>query len=126
MKNKSNIEVALTKCFFCGEDSEIVINKTLTSYYAKKVKEMHSKVINKEPCSKCKDYMKKGIIVISVDEDKTEDKNNPYRTGGFWVIKNSAIEDMPIENKLKTSILEKRIMFIEHNLAKDMGLFSFA
>tara|TARA_Y100000310_G_C20681689_1_gene816360 strand:- start:135 stop:515 length:381 start_codon:yes stop_codon:yes gene_type:complete len=126
MKNKSNIEVALTKCFFCGEDSEIVINKTLTSYYAKKVKEMHSKVINKKPCNKCQGYMKKGIIVISTDKDKTEDEDNPYRTGGFWVIKDRAVKEMPMKDELKTSILKTRIMFLEHNLAKDMGLFSFA
>ena len=81
----SRFEVALTKCFYCGKDNGIIMNKTLTPFYAAKVKELHGKVVDMEPCPKCKEYMEQGIILISIRDGETG--NNPYRTGGFVVIK---------------------------------------
>lgn len=43
--------VAIPKCYFCGKDkNEIVMTSLLTKENAKRVKEMHGKVIDKEPC----------------------------------------------------------------------------
>ena len=55
---KPKLEVALTKCFYCGEDDRIVMNKMLTDRYANAVKEMHGKIVDTEPCQKCADFMK--------------------------------------------------------------------
>ena len=51
-------------------------------------------VFDKEPCDKCKEWMKQGIILISVDESKSEDMQDPYRTGNFCVVKDDAIRRM--------------------------------
>ena len=120
-----NVEVALTKCFICGNDSDIVMNSILTKKHADSIKEMHGKVITKEPCSKCEKYMDEGIILISADESKTDDIDNPYRTGGFFVVKEEAVKGFMIEPML-SDVLKKRICFIEHQIAEDLGLFKFA
>ena len=74
---ENNLGVALTKsaCKLCGkvEDDTIILNKVLTKHMAKKVEEMHGKVLDfmPEPCDECKSYMEQGILLISIDEEKT-------------------------------------------------------
>ncbi|MBC8321227.1 MAG: hypothetical protein H8E34_10940 [Bacteroidetes bacterium] len=77
--------VALTKCFVCNESSDILL---ATKYYhtkdgeepVKDLSDYDGKVITKEPCQKCKDLMKQGIILISAKDGESGD--NPFRTGG--------------------------------------------
>ena len=126
--NRPEIGVALTKCFYCQEDDRIVLNRQLTKRHAEKVKEMHGMVVDKEPCPKCKGYMEKGIIVITVDEKRSDgDMDNPYRTGGWFVMGEDAICRMLKGNdKMRDSVLEHRMMWLEHESAVDMGLFAMA
>jgi len=129
MENK--LEVALTKeqCFICLKtyDGSIVMNTKLIESEAKKVKELHGKVVEimKEPCAECKSYMKKGIILISVEEGS--DPKNPHRTGGWWVVKEDFVKrllkDTP-NKKMLPSILEQRVMFLDHKVAEHLALFS--
>jgi len=123
MANDKTFEVALTKCYFCSEDADIVINRRLTKKAAKQVAEMHGKVISREPCSKCKKYMEQGVIVITFDDSKTppnpESTDDLYRDGGFYVLKDEAIErlaDWPEFNeKAKSALLkalEDRVIFL--------------
>ena len=124
MKMENDIfEVALTKCFICGKDGNIVMNTRLTKHYADKVKEMHGKVINKHPCNKCQEYMEQGIIVISVDEEKSNgDLDNPYRTGGWWVLNENFIKEI-IKKEFLDQVLKVRMMFMEHQICEDLGMF---
>ena len=115
--------VALTKCFICGEDGDIVINTRLTKRYADEVKEMHGKTINKEPCNQCKKYMKEGIIIISIDKEKSNgDLDNPYRTGGWWVVKEDYIKKIT-KKEFCDKVLKTRIMFMEDQICRDFGMF---
>lgn len=126
---KPEIGVALTKCYFCNEDDTIVMNTRLTEHMAKKVEDMHGKVINMDPCNECKEYMKQGIILLTIDPEKSDpDWNedqfpNPYRTGGFFVVK----EDF-LDRILQPSMFEwakkNRFLFIEHEMADKLGLFA--
>lgn len=52
--------VALTKCYFCNEDHQIVLNTRLTPGHAHKVEQMHGKIVDMNPCSKCAGFMKQG------------------------------------------------------------------
>ena len=121
--------VALTKCYYCQEDSDILINKTLTTQHAKRVEEAHGKVVDMVPCSKCQRHMKAGIIFITIsnsqsDKDWHKEKMpNPYRTGGWFVIRDEAVDRMPISDEFKMYILEKRWVFIEHEAAEKLGFF---
>jgi hypothetical protein len=121
--------VALTRCYFCGEADRIVLNTRLTEHLAKQVEEMNGKVMDLEPCAKCAGYMSKGILLLTIDPEKSElewDKSplpNPYRTGGFFVVTDDAISRMLPEGKLRDYALKTRWMFIAHEAAERIGLF---
>lgn len=123
--------VALTKCFFCGGDGNIIIPRTLTQKVANSVEEMHGKVVDMNPCNKCKELMKQGVILITFDPAKSEkDWNkhgpvpNPYRTGGFFVVKDEAVRRIFNDEGGATAFaLKYRWIFIEHAVAVQLGLF---
>ena len=144
MRNVSepNLAVALTKCFFCGKDDKIVINMRLNPTAAAGVDAAHRKVLNMSPCPECAEYMKQGVILITIDDAKSdkdwsvpppelygEARNrwmpNPYRTGGFFVVKDEAIKRLP-QPKMVEWALKHRWIFIEHEMAKMLGLFENA
>lgn len=114
--------VVLTKCFVCGEDSDILMStRGLASKEAiKKFESMNGKAVTKEPCNKCKDYMKQGIILISVKDGESGD--NPYRTGNFVVMKQEAAE------RIFTGIdfNKQRICFVEDTVWQKVGLADVA
>lgn len=56
--------VALTKCFYCLDDGDILMN-TRPGTENKFIKEVDGKVISMEPCSQCVKYMERGIIIIT-------------------------------------------------------------
>lgn len=117
--DRNTVGVALTKCYICGEVNAIILNTRLTPYHAKKVEDMNGKVISPEPCNKCKEYMKQGVILISVRDG--ESGNNPYRTGGWVVVKDEAIKRI-IDAPMNKEILKKRIAFLEDSTWKALGL----
>lgn len=124
--------VALTRCYYCGESNEIILNRKLTKPMAAKVKEVDGKVLTMNPCTKCEEYMKEGVILITIDPYKSdagwekEAMPNPFRTGGFFVIKDDAFKDMINDSGLVEWGLDKRWMFIEHEVGVMWGLFEFA
>src|SRR5882724_2104754 len=96
--------VALAKCFYCLEAGEIIIQTRNILRPDPRVERMHDKVCSMSPCSKCAGYMKQGVILITIDEGKSApDWNkaqmpNPYRTGGFFVVKDEAVKRMLPKN----------------------------
>lgn len=139
---ENTVGVALTKCFYCLEGDKILINRVLLPNSADKVKRCHGKVIDMDPCPKCKDWMEKGIILIGI-VDALSDKNwnkpperpryaghsdsdnwipDPYRSGGFAVIKEEAALRL-FPDEFHTFMLRKRFMFIEHEAAIMLGIW---
>jgi hypothetical protein len=92
-----NLEFALTKCFYCGGDNQIIFNKRLSTSEAKKIKEANGKVVNMEPCPKCAEYMKQGIMFISVANGT--DHSNPYRTGNICFIEDEVWKKLQLPKK---------------------------
>lgn len=134
--------VGLDRCFFCNEGNEIVLDKR----FHKTIPD-DCGVISMHPCSKCKDLMKQGIIVITVRDGEealvqdalrehqkrhvTDDDNrpfipNPYRTGGWFVIRDHVFEVGQLVNNEEISklILRRRWTFLEDAVAKAIGLQS--
>ena len=113
--------VALTKCFFCGEGKDILL---CTRYrHGEPVKDMSQfdgAVIDHEPYPKCAKHMKLGVILISVRDGESGD--NPYRTGGFWVIRDEAINRIITDPAVAQVILRKRVCFIPDEACKIIGL----
>jgi hypothetical protein len=123
--------VALTKCYFCNEDSDILLNRRL-NHKSKFIQEAHGKIVSMDPCAKCAALMKQGIILITIDDKKSdsgwahEKLPNPYRTGGWFVIRDEAIQRMIRQPELFLWAQKHRFMFIEHEAAERMGLFEAA
>ena len=106
--------VGMSLCFFCNEPKEIFLDRRLEKSLPREA------VYNHEPCDKCKEYMRQGIIVISVRDG--ENRDNPYRTGGWWVIKEDALTNCIDDKKLQEDILLKRVVFIEDSVCQRIGL----
>lgn len=90
MNDKLGTALAKEACPVCGkaEYGPILINKRLTESEAKRVEELHGKVVGymDEPCKKCQELMSKGFLFIGIVAAKTDDPNNPYRSGNKWVV----------------------------------------
>lgn len=127
-----HLEVALTRCFLCGGGNEIFLNTKLTKHAAERVKKLHGKVIDVKPCPTCGEWMKKGIILLTFDESKSDkdwDKQsvpNPYRTGGFFVVKEEALARLGLPEKIMEFAKRRRWLFVEHQAAARLGLFEAA
>lgn len=125
------IQVVQTRCYYCNEPDALLINKRI-GRHSSELQEMHDKVIDTEPCSKCKEHMDKGIILVSVDDAKS-DKGwqndpmpNPYRTGGFFVVSENFIRRVFQPEAVVANMLESRFAFIDHEAAVMLGLFEAA
>ena len=132
--------VGMTQCFLCGEDKDIVIDRRLRESLPR-----HVGVTDLEPCGKCKDFMKMGVIVVAYDEEKTdfldtiklpnpENKHVPidtkmpnfHRTGGWWVVRDDAIERMiPAlgvdAEPILTQALKQRVLFLPDKVCEFLG-----
>lgn len=85
MLEKSHVGMAT--CFLCGEPKHILLDRRLRNTLPREA------CYDKEPCDKCKEWMKQGTILISI-RDGEEGKDNPYRTGGWVVIKAEKAKEM--------------------------------
>lgn len=125
--------VALTKCYYCQQGSEIIINTKLTPSHKKYVEHhFHGKTMNMNPCSKCEELMRQGVILITIDDKKSgagwnkPDGSdnwmpNPYRTGVWFVVRDEAVSRL--FPSMAEWAIKHRFMFIEHEAAEMIGLF---
>ncbi len=128
--------VALAQCFYCNKGNEIILNRRLSKPIADQVKEMDGKVISMTPCTECEEHMKQGVILITIDphkskadwhmppEDEDERKRwmpNPFRSGGFFVVRDEAIL-RTFDEEMAEHAIKTRWMFIEHEAAVQVGL----
>lgn len=100
-KEENKLGVALVKriCPICTKevDAEIVMNTILTPSEAKKVEEVHGKVVGMldHPCDECKAAAPDGIYFVAIDLEKSgKQEHELYRTGSVIALKKSAVERM--------------------------------
>ena len=113
--------VGMNTCYFCNEPSEVLIDRRL-----KKTLPRNIGVMDMRPCTKCEDFMKQGILLMSIKNDTTDEQMqrpipNPYRTGGWVIIKQEAIERMFSGHFLEFA-LKHRFMFINDEAWDTMEL----
>ena len=84
LDGERGLNPGLEICYFCGEAKGVVLWGKLSNDSKKELKKLGIKdridgdapkhiVIDKDPCSKCKDYMKQGIIFMSARDDSEEE-----------------------------------------------------
>lgn len=84
---KHGVNPAIPLCYFCQQPKNEVILPGRMKGDAEAPK---NAVWDMEPCDECRGHMQKGILLMSFDPTRTEDQRNPYRTGGWIVIKEEA------------------------------------
>lgn len=97
MSKKIGTALITELCPVCAKetDASILMNTRLTEGMAKKVEDMHGKVMwAKELCPSCKEMKAQGFILIGAVEAKTTDVTNPYRSGNVWCVKHEAAEKL--------------------------------
>lgn len=115
---KHGVNPSLMQCFYCGGD----VGVALVGLMKGDRKAPHKAVYDMQPCDQCAHFMKDGVILIEVDEAKTTEKENPYRAGGWAVVKAEAIERMVTPPELRDHILKKRVAFIPTDAWDALGL----
>lgn len=99
-------------CFVCGENK----NEIVLLGAAHKGKAPRHMCLDTAPCDKCKGYMKQGVILISVKDG--ESGENPYRTGGWCVVKKEAMLNVIND----PSLLDTGVMFVPDQAWEMLGL----
>jgi uracil DNA glycosylase len=120
LSEKHGVNPAIPLCFFClkSKNELILAGKMKNDQEAPK-----NMVWDKRPCTECEGWMKQGIILISVDESKTEDNENPYRSGGWAVVKDDLIKRVLEKSpELLEDILRKRVAFMPDEAWDIIGL----
>lgn len=114
MSDKLGVAILKYVCPICGQINEdasaIAMNTLLTKSAAKKVEDMHNKVVgfSEKPCKECQSYIDQGaFFIIGIDPEKTDNMSNPYRTGHLVGIKKESefYKHLPDEYKKKDAIL---------------------
>lgn len=106
--------VGMMNCYFCNKPKGIALDRRIKDTLPREA------VYDKEPCDECKKYMEMGIIIISVKDGET-DKANPYRTGGWWVVKEDMVKRL-LKGELLNDVLKKRVVFVEDSVCDKIGL----
>jgi hypothetical protein len=114
---------AIPNCFYCNKSKNEILLTTHFRYGepSPDMSKYHGKVIDFIPCDTCQGYMKQGVILVSV-QDGQQGNENPYRTGGWWVITLKAAQRMFPSKAEQWNDWHKRFAFIEDEVAKAVGL----
>ena len=134
VKMSNNLEVSLVKelCPVCCKemDGPIVLNSILTENEAKKVKDLHNKVIGfaDHCCEECAKYKDEAVFFVSIDASKSS-KNSLeelYRTGKISGVKKEADIIKSCKDYIITIKDGTQIIFIDEEAGKNLGVFKDA
>ena len=138
--------VGMARCFFCLKEDKILLDRRLRDVFPR-----DCGVIDLDPCNECKGLMEQGILLISVrvgefdalakDQESYKAERakvgypssprykhfrpfipNPFRTGGWCVVKEDYIKRVVQPPELLALMLRERWSFIEDDAWNLMGL----
>lgn len=111
------VNPSVDQCFFCLGDKGVILFGRLPG----DVEAPTTICMDMEPCDSCAKHMEEGIILISVDPSKSKDMVNPWRTGGWAVVKEEAIQEI-CPPELAQNILRRRMAFVPDDAWDHLGL----
>ncbi len=130
MTEKSHVGMA--RCFFCLKEDRILLERRIdpATGQLRQTLPRDCGVVDMSPCHECEAYMKQGILLISVRSGELDQiaKHfrpfipNPFRTGGWCVVKQEAIERIVENAELRADILRHRWTFVEDDVWNAIGL----
>lgn len=116
VSEKHGVNPSIEVCYLCGEDKGLILFGRMKG----DEQAPHRVCINKEPCDKCKDYMKQGVILIEVRDGESGD--DPYRMGGYAVVSQQFIERVISTPELAQAMLKQRVAYIETSTWDMLGI----
>lgn len=116
---KHGLNPAVEQCFICMQDKGVILfGKLPGDAEAPRV----VCIPEAGPCDACAAYMRQGIILISVDLEKTTDPKNPHRSGGWCVVTEEALGRIGLKPEALAGILKSRVAFLPDDVWKAIGL----
>lgn len=108
-----------TRCFYCGEHNGLLLCCRFTPSLkpAVNMDEYRDRVVGMEPCATCANWMKQGVLLLTVRDGETGD--NPHRTGGFYVVREEPLRKIVGDDHV---MFKTRWSFIEESAAKRIGI----
>lgn len=116
VSKRHGVNPSLDMCFVCGEAKGVVLFGRMQGDQ----EAPRSVVTNHEPCDKCKEWMSNGIVMISIRTGE-EPSDNPYRTGGWCVLKDEAFVKV-FSGDVAEATLKRRMCFIDDQTWDAVGL----
>lgn len=134
LDKKHGVNPGLGNCFICNEPRDVILFGQMGKSMKEAVKAAGLEVgpdgkapngiiMDMEPCDKCRGYMEQGIILISCrDTGDPEEMKNPYRTGGWVVVKEEVILRIVQPKEMADDIVKKRMAFVPDEAWDMLGL----
>lgn len=143
---KHGLNPAVPKCYYCLKDkNEVILPGRIDLRSGEKdVEAPRNMVWDLHPCGECEKFMEQGVILISVRDNEepppplpplhpgasAREKEermralmwNPYRTGGWVVMKDASIRRIFNPPEVVANILKKRYAFVQHSVWQQLGL----
>jgi hypothetical protein len=116
LSQKHGVNPSVMLCFVCNESYGVALLGKLRG----DAEAPRQGVYERTPCAKCKDLMKRGVVLISVRDG--EETDTPYRTGGWCVVRDEAIARMITTPELRDVTLHKRLAFVPDAVWDALGL----
>jgi hypothetical protein len=120
ISKEHGLNPGLEQCYFCMKDVGVIL------WGHNRGKEAPRRAcVNLDPCSKCAELMKRGVILVSIRDGEFEDVHsskqppNPYRTGGWVVVTEDAVIRML--GDFAPGLLQLRFGFIEDSAWDKLG-----
>ena len=114
---KHGVNPSMGVCYYCGKDDGTIM---LPGRMKGDREAPRRAVWSKEPCKECEGYMVQGVILISVQPGPPS--SNPYRTGGWVVVREDAVRRMITATELLAQVLKCRWAFVDDETWDKVGL----
>ena len=133
LHQEHGVNPTMTSCYFCGKSNEILlVGSKVAKFKAAGLADASGRmksnigVVDMRPCNECEKLMKEGVIIMSIRDDTTEEQMkgpipNPYRTGGWAVVKDEAVERM-FPDHFRDFAIKNRFMFITDGVWDTFGI----
>lgn len=135
---KHGVNPAVLHCYFCNKPKNELALLGMLPGDAEAPRRL---VADTEPCDECKEYMARGILLISVadgEPDRMDSERvawefdhrrnkqpfipNPNRTGGWSVVREEAVKRWITDQAVCDQIMKARFAFVPDEVWNAIGL----
>jgi hypothetical protein len=126
LHREHGLNPTMTTCFICGGAKDILLVGAASRDFPEECRNTDGSMkrmigaTDMAPCQECEKLMEQGIILISVRDG--ESGNNPYRTGGWVVVREEMIRRLIKPSGLLEHILRSRMAFLPDETWDAIGL----